>query len=87
MDLQQVKAAWNDVLDDLERRDRIAWLALFDGRLADLSDGVLTLDFADVTKFANPHEFERDRRPRFIAELEESIRTVTGHAITVTIPS
>ncbi len=85
MELAQLKARWNEVLDDLEAHDRIAWLALFDGRLASLESDVLTLDFSDVTKFVNPHGFERDRRPRFTSALESAITRVTGECITVRV--
>ena len=58
-ELAALKSQWNDVLYDLEAHNRTAWLALFDGRLASLDDGVLTLDFSDATKFSGAHEFER----------------------------
>jgi hypothetical protein len=51
MELAELKSRWNEVLDELEATDRIAWLAFFDARLADLTEGVLTLDFSDATKF------------------------------------
>jgi hypothetical protein len=83
--LEDLKSQWNAILDDLEARDRIAWLALFDARLAHLESGVLTLDFSDVTKFANPHGFERDRRPRFTSALADSISRVTGEHLSIEI--
>lgn len=85
MDLSELRARWNDILDDLEAHDRIAWLALFDGRLAALESGELSLDFSDVTKFANPHGFERDRRPRFTSALAAAIHRVTGVHMAVRI--
>jgi len=56
MELAELKGRWNEVLDELEATDRIAWLAFFDARLADLSDVVLTLDFSDATKFQDGHD-------------------------------
>ena len=51
MQLSELKSFWNQVLDELEAPNRIAWLAFFDARLASLESGVLTLDFSDATKF------------------------------------
>ena len=45
MQLSELKGFWNQVLDELEATNRIAWLAFFDARLASLDGGVLTLDF------------------------------------------
>ena len=50
MDLGELKGRWVEVLDHLERVDRVAWLAFFDARLAGLHDGVLELDFTDADK-------------------------------------
>ena len=85
-ELVALKERWNDVLYDLEAHNRTAWLALFDGRLATLSDGVLTLDFSDATKFAGAHEFERARRPDFLDALADSVERVTGERLTVVAP-
>ncbi|MCX6461731.1 MAG: hypothetical protein NTZ03_15655 [Actinobacteria bacterium] len=82
-ELAALKSQWNDVLYDLEAHNRTAWLALFDGRLASLDDGVLTLDFSDATKFSGAHEFERARRPDFLNAVTESIERVTGKSLTV----
>jgi len=59
MELSELKARWNEVLDELEATDRIAWLAFFDARLADLTDGILTLDFSDATKFQDGHDLKK----------------------------
>ena len=32
MKLEEIKARWNDVLDEILRQDRILWLAFFDAR-------------------------------------------------------
>ena len=82
-DLPALKARWNDVLDDLESTHRTAWLAVFDGRLASLEDGILTLDFSDATKLAGVHGFERARKPEFLRSLEGSIERTTGHQVQV----
>ena len=61
MDVAELRAQWNQVLDLLEARDRIAWLVFFDARLAHLENNVLTLDFSDARKFASSHEYEAIR--------------------------
>ena len=83
--LESLKARWNDVLDDLEAAHRTAWLAVFDGRLERLHDGVLTLDFSDATKMAGGHGFERANKPQFAVELADSIERVTGTRLTVIV--
>lgn len=83
--LKMLKLRWIEILDDLERAHRTAWLALFDGRLAALSDGVLVLDFSDASKMAGTHGYERATKPHFATELAESIRRVTGVDLAVRI--
>jgi hypothetical protein len=83
MELAQLKLSWNQVLDLLLEKDRIAWLAFFDARLVSFEDNKLTLDFADSEKFANPHDFKKSRNPAHTQLLIESISTVFG--ITPTI--
>jgi len=84
-DLAALKAQWISVLDDLERTHRTAWLALFDGRLASLQDGVLTLDFSDASKMAGGHGYERATKPGFAVAMAESIQRVTGRSVTVVV--
>ena len=38
MELLEFKRVWNDVLDELEATNRIAWLAFFDARLVSLEN-------------------------------------------------
>ena len=83
--LAELKMRWIEVLDDLERTHRTAWLALFDGRLASLADGVLVLDFSDATKLAGVHTFERANRPDFALALADSIERATGRRVEVRI--
>ena len=35
--LNELRQQWNEVLDLVEREDRITWMAFFDARLASLS--------------------------------------------------
>ena len=83
--LAELKMRWIEVLDDLEQRHRTAWLALFDGRLASLVDGVLTLDFSDASKMAGTHGYERATKPHFGDQLAASIERVMGWPVTVRI--
>jgi hypothetical protein len=85
--LAELKMRWIEVLDDLEVHHRTAWLALFDGRLASLVDGVLTLDFSDASKMAGTHGYERAAKPHFAEELAASIERVMGWPVTVRIVS
>ena len=59
--LPQLRSRWNDVLDHLERQDRIAWIAYFDARLADFDGVKLSLDFSDARKFSGGHEYSPTR--------------------------
>jgi hypothetical protein len=87
LDLPGLKARWVAVLDDLEVVNRTAWLALFDGRLARVTDDLVVLDFSDATKMAGTHTFERGRRPQFLESLSDSIQRVTGHRPRVEVVS
>jgi len=77
MDLKELRARWSDVLDALERRDRMAWIVFFDARLADLHESTLTLDFSDATKFATGFDFGQVRDHHRLA-LVESIKEICG---------
>lgn len=76
LNLAEVKTRWNDVLDELESIDRVAWLAYFDGRLVSFKDGVLTLDFADPNKFSGGHDYSKVRHDRFRPALEGVLREI-----------
>lgn len=60
-ELSELRLRWNDVLDYVEKEDRVVWLAFFDARLASLEQGVLTLDFSDSRKFGAAHEYSESR--------------------------
>ena len=70
-----IRQQWNQVLDLLESRDRVAWLVFFDARLASLENNVLTLDFSDARKFASSHEYEAIR-PKHKESLAAAIKEV-----------
>ena len=83
MELLELKGRWNEVLDELEATNRVAWLAFFDARLADLSDGVLTLDFSDATKFQDGHDLKKTLPESSHASLVSAIKNVTGSEFTL----
>lgn len=77
MEIEQIRSRWNDVLDDLESHNRVAWIAYFDARLISFKDGVITLDFSDSRKFATSHEYS-ETRPNLKAALIASVYQVLG---------
>jgi len=77
MEIEQIRSRWNDVLDDLESHNRVAWIAYFDARLISIQDGVITLDFSDSRKFATSHEYS-ETRPNLKAALIASIDQILG---------
>ena len=81
MELVELKGRWNEVLDELESTDRIAWLAFFDARLASLQGGVLTLDFSDATKFQEGHDIKSTVPESTQEALLAAVKKVTGLTI------
>lgn len=77
MDLTTLRSQWSDVLDYLERQDRMAWIAFFDARLARLDGSTLHLDFSDSRKFAGNLEYDNIRDHHRFA-LESAIKAVVG---------
>jgi hypothetical protein len=77
MELAEIRGQWNQVLDELESTNRIAWIAYFDARLSTFNDGVLTLDFSDSRKFATSHEYS-ETRPNLKSALVEAIKSTIG---------
>jgi hypothetical protein len=61
LSLADLRSRWNDVLDDLESHDRVAWIAYFDARLAEFDGVKLSLDFSDARKFSGGHEYSPTR--------------------------
>ena len=83
MELESLKAQWNQVLDYLLDADRIAWLAFFDARLVSLEADTLKINFSDSEKFGGKHDFARARNPKHTALLLEAIKSITGHSLIV----
>ena len=82
MEIEQIRSRWNDVLDNLESHNRVAWIAYFDARLISIQDGVITLDFSDSRKFATSHEYS-ETRPNLKAALIASIDQVLGLSVEI----
>lgn len=82
MELNELKAHWNQVLFALESRNRVAWLTFFDARLAQLNEGALTLDFSDPEKFSGSHSYA-DARSKFAPMLTEVINEITGEKLEI----
>ena len=78
MQLSELKSFWNQVLDELEATNRIAWLAFFDARLASLEGGVLTLDFSDATKFQEGHDLKKSLPEKCHSALTDAIKKIVG---------
>ena len=75
LSLAQLRSRWNEVLDDLESHDRIAWIAYFDARLADFDGVILSLDFSDARKLSGGHEYSPTRE-KLQSSLITSIKSV-----------
>ena len=83
MELLELKSVWNDVLDELEATNRIAWLAFFDARLAKLENQVLTLDFSDASKFQDGHDLKSTVSNSTYEALLTAIEKVTALNLTL----
>lgn len=83
MQLSELKGFWNQVLDELEATNRIAWLAFFDARLASLEDNILTLDFSDATKFQEGHDLKKTLPEKSHSALTAAIKKIVGIEVTL----
>ena len=83
MDLLELKGRWNEVLDELEATNRVAWLVFFDARLANLTNGTLTLDFSDATKFPDGHDLNSAVSNASSESLVAVIKKVIGLTVTL----
>ena len=77
MDLANLRSRWNDVLDQLEKDDRIAWLVFFDARLAKLDGTTVILDFSDSRKFPGSLEYGAARDSHRVA-LQRAVKHTLG---------
>jgi hypothetical protein len=80
--LDELRQKWNEVLDLVEREDRITWMAFFDARLASFDGKVLELDYSDSGKFGGSHQFP-ETRERQLKLLKNAVKDVCGVDIEV----
>ena len=80
--LDELRQQWNEVLDCVEREDRITWMAFFDARLAAFDGKLLTLDYSDSGKFGGSHQFPETRQ-RQLNLLKAAVKEVCGVEIEV----
>jgi len=80
--LTELRLRWNEVLDLVESRDRIVWIAYFDARLESFENGRLTLDFSDSNKLATGHDYQ-EARLRHRSLLQGAIFDILGQSIVV----
>ena len=83
MELFELKAVWNEVLDELEREARVAWLVFFGARLVSLQDDLLALDFLDRNKLAAGHDFESHISELQLTALRSAITAITGKTLEI----
>jgi hypothetical protein len=81
--IDTINSRWNEVLDAVLDRDRIAWLAFFDARVISVDSEKLVISFADAQKFSGDHNFSMARNPRHIALLQETIEKVFKESLRV----
>lgn len=80
--LADIRARWNEVLDLVESRDRVIWIAYFDARLASFENDRLVLDFRDSNKLATGHDYQ-EARLRHRSVLQSAIYDIFGISVVV----
>ena len=80
--LADIRQRWNEVLDLVESRDRVVWIAYFDARLDSLENGRLVLDFRDSNKLATGHDYQ-EARLRHRSMLQSAFFDVFGVSVVV----
>jgi hypothetical protein len=83
LDLQCFKDRWNEVLDALERENRIAWLAFFDARLVSFDNNQLKLSFVDAEKLSGAHDYSYVRKDSHRVALEEAVKEIFGVSVVI----
>ncbi|CAN2184583.1 hypothetical protein MCEMRE217_00369 [Candidatus Nanopelagicaceae bacterium] len=80
--LADIRTRWNEVLDLVESRDRVVWIAYFDARLDSFENSRLVLDFRDSNKLATGHDYQ-EARLRHRSLLQSAIFDVFGISVVV----
>ena len=83
LDLSTIKGRWNEVLDLLERQNRVAWLAFFDARLVSFDNNQLKLSFVDAEKLSGAHDYAHVRKDSHRAALETAIKEIFGISVVI----
>ena len=83
LDLSTIKGRWNEVLDQLERQNRVAWLAFFDARLVSFDNNQLKLSFVDAEKFSGAHDYAHVRKDSHRAALESAIKEIFDISVAI----
>ncbi len=81
--LPVIKARWNEVLDLVERENRVAWLAFFDARLVSFDNNQLRLSFVDAEKLSGVHDFAAVRKESHRKVLEQACVEIFGEQIEI----
>jgi len=82
LSLVDIRQRWNEVLDLVESRDRVVWIAYFDARLDSFENGRLVLDFRDSNKLATGHDYQ-EARLRHRSILESAFFDIFGISVVV----
>ena len=83
LNLQGIKARWNEVLDLVESENRVAWLAFFDARLVAFDNNQLKLSFVDAEKLSGMHDFTAVRKDSHREVLERACVEIFGEQIAI----
>ena len=83
LDLSTIKGRWNEVLDLLERQNRVAWLAFFDARLVSFDNNQLKLSFVDAEKLSGAHDYALVRKDSHRAALETAIKEIFDISVAI----
>jgi hypothetical protein len=81
--LTAIKQRWNEVLDLVERNNRVAWLAFFDARLVSFDDNQLKLSFVDAEKLSGVHDFAAVRKDSHRIVLEQACVEIFNQQIAI----
>ena len=82
LSLVDIRQRWNEVLDLVESRDRVVWIAYFDARLDSFENGRLVHDFRDSNKLATGHDYQ-EARLRHRSILQSAFFDVFGISVVV----
>ena len=83
LELSTIKNRWNEVLDLLEKENRVAWLAYFDARLVSLDNNNLRLSFVDAEKLSGAHDYSYVRKDSHRAALEKAVNEIFGVSVAI----